>query len=145
MVFVQDHDEWKLVHEHLSPLGSPAPPKGFRPLHDLGSPPSHAALRSRDVAWSWGFGMRWCRAGKLCGKPNRPTPHRGSSSPRLVLPTAMMSCLDWIHLSVAMRWAPFMTSSPAASRARRPSACSITTARSGATSSCRASPRSSTS
>lgn len=25
MVFVQDQDEWKLVHEHFSPLGSPAP------------------------------------------------------------------------------------------------------------------------
>lgn len=26
LVFVQDHEEWKLVHEHFSPLGSPAPP-----------------------------------------------------------------------------------------------------------------------
>jgi ketosteroid isomerase-like protein len=26
IVFVQDHDEWKLVHEHFSPLASPAPP-----------------------------------------------------------------------------------------------------------------------
>jgi len=23
MVFVEDHDEWKLVHEHFSPLESP--------------------------------------------------------------------------------------------------------------------------
>jgi ketosteroid isomerase-like protein len=26
LVFVQDHEEWKLVHEHFSPLDSPAPP-----------------------------------------------------------------------------------------------------------------------
>jgi len=25
MVFVRDHAEWKLVHEHFSPLGSPTP------------------------------------------------------------------------------------------------------------------------